>query len=142
VIIQTFNPDNHCIIALKERDYDYFYQNEIQSRKELNYPPFTHIIRIEIKGKEKGKVEKNTKTVVEYLNLISQIKETPEFDLLGSKNILTWESKNSYRVQIILKVKDLENFSKIFKANLEKILLDSFDRENRLILDVDPVKML
>jgi len=29
----------------KEQDYNYFYQEEIKLRKELDYPPFTHIIK-------------------------------------------------------------------------------------------------
>ncbi|GAI23571.1 unnamed protein product, partial [marine sediment metagenome] len=64
VIIQTFNPEDHCIVALKEQDYNYFYQKEIELRKELDYPPFTHIIKIVILGEEKEAVEQRA----EYLN--------------------------------------------------------------------------
>ncbi len=62
VIIQTFNPEHHCIIAIKEQDYNYFYQKEVELRKELNYPPFTHIIKIEIKGEEKETVKAESRT--------------------------------------------------------------------------------
>jgi len=142
VIIQTFNPDHHCIIALKERDHNYFYSNEIKSREELDYPPFTHIIRIEVKGRERDKVEQRAKLIVDYLNSIYKIKEAPEFKLLGSINMLMWKSRNDFKVQVIVKVKELEKFNQIFKRNLDKILLNHFDKENRLIIDVDPVKML
>ncbi|MHC2994857.1 MAG: primosomal protein N' [Candidatus Atribacteria bacterium] len=142
VIIQTFNPDHHCIIALKEQDYNYFYQKEIELRDELDYPPFAHIIRIEIKGEERDIVKQKAKNLIDYLNSIHKVKEAPEFKLLGAENMVLWKSKNNFKVQFIIKVKDLEKFNQVFKKNLDKILLNYFDKENRLIIDVDPVKML
>lgn len=142
VIIQTFNPDHHCIIALKEQDYNYFYQKEIELRDELDYPPFAHIIRIEIKGGGRETVKKRAKYLIDYLNSIHKVKEAAEFKLLGAENMVLWKSKNNFKVQFIIKVKDLEKFNQIFKKNLDKILLNYFDKENRLIIDVDPVKML
>ncbi len=142
VIIQTFNPDHHCIIALKERDHNYFYPKEIKSREELDYPPFSHIIRIEVRGKERDKVEQKAKLLVDYLNSIHKVKEAAEFKLLGAENMVLWKSKNKFKVQFIIKVKDLEKFNQVFKKNLDKILLNYFDKENRLTIDVDPVKML
>jgi len=56
VIIQTFNPDHHCLVALKKGKDNIFYQKELELRKELEYPPFTHIIKIEVKGENKEKV--------------------------------------------------------------------------------------
>jgi len=142
VIIQTFNPDHHCIIALREQDYNYFYQKEIELRKELGYPPFTHIIRMEIRGEERETVKQRAEYLIDYLNSIQQVKEAPEFKLLGAENMILWKSKNNFKVQFIIKVKDLEKFSQAFKDRYDKMLLNYFDKENRLTIDVDPVKML
>jgi len=142
VIIQTFNPDHHSIIALKEQNYDYFYQREIALRKELDYPPFTHLIKIEVKGKEKEQVEQKMKLLIDYLDSICENEETPEFKLLGSKNIQAWKFRNIFGAQVIIKVKELEKFNKIIKKSLDKIVSNYFDKENRLTIDVDPIKML
>jgi primosomal protein N' (replication factor Y) len=142
VIIQTFNPEHHCIIAIKEQDYNYFYQKEVELRKELNYPPFTHIIKIEIKGEEKETVKQRAEHLIDYLNSIPKIKEAPEFKLLGAENMVLRKSKNHFQVQFIIKVKDLEKFNQVFKEGYDKMLLSHFDQENKLIIDVDPVKML
>jgi primosomal protein N' (replication factor Y) len=142
VIIQTFNPEHHCIIAIKEQDYHYFYQKEVELRKELNYPPFTHIIKIEIKGEEKETVKKRAEHLIDYLNSIPQIKEAPEFKLLGAEDMVLRKSKNHFQVQFIIKVKDLEKFNQIFKEGYDKMLLSHFDQKNKLNIDVDPVKML
>jgi len=142
VIIQTFNPKHHSIIALKERNYDYFYQREIALRKELDYPPFTHLIKIEVKGKGKEQVEQKIKLLIVYIDSICENEETPEFKLLGSKNMQAWKFRNIFKAQLIIKVKELEKFNKIIKKSFDKILSDYFDKENRLTIDVDPVKML
>lgn len=142
VIIQTFNPEHHCIIAIKEQDYNYFYQKEVELRKELNYPPFTHIIKIEIKGEEKETVKQRAEHLIDYLNSIPKIKEAPEFKLLGAENMVLRKSKNHFQVQFIIKVKDLEKFNQAFKEGYDKMLLSHFYQKNKLIIDVDPVKML
>lgn len=142
VIIQTFNPEHHCIIAIKEQDYNYFYQKEVELRKELNYPPFTHIIKIEIKGEEKETVKQRAEHLIDYLNSIPKVKEAPEFKLLGAENMVLRKFKNHFQVQFIIKVKDLEKFNQVFKEGYDKMLLSHFDQENKLIIDVDPVTML
>ena len=142
VIIQTFNPEHHCIMAIKEQDYHYFYQKEVELRKELNYPPFTHIIKIEITGEEKETVKQRAEHLIDYLNSIPKIKEAPDFKLLGTENMVLRKSKNHFQVQFIIKVKDLEKFNQAFKEGYDKMLLNHFDQENKLIIDVDPVKML
>lgn len=142
VIIQTFNPEHHCIIAIKEQDYNYFYQKEVELRKELDYPPFTHIIKIEIKGEEKETVKQRAEHLIDYLNSIPKIKEAPEFKLLGAENMVLRKSKNYFQVQFIIKVKDLEKFNQVFKEGYDKMLLSHFDQKNKLIIDVDPITML
>lgn len=43
-IIQTYNPDDEIINYSSEQDYKKFYENEIETRMLLNYPPFSEFI--------------------------------------------------------------------------------------------------
>ncbi len=43
-IIQTYNPDNETIINAANQDYNAFYEEEIELRKMLIYPPFCEFI--------------------------------------------------------------------------------------------------
>jgi len=142
VIIQTFNPEDHCIAALKEQDYNYFYQKEIELRKELDYPPFTHIIRMVILGEEKEVVKQRAEYLISYLESLRKDKVSVEFKLLGAVNMVLWKSRNDFKVQFLIKVKDLENFNQLFKKKYDKMLSKHFDQQNRLTIDVDPLKML
>lgn len=142
VIIQTFNPEDHCIVALKEQDYNYFYQKEIELRKELDYPPFTHIIKTLILGEDKEAVEQRAEYLISYLESLRKDKESAEFKLLGDVNMVLWKSRNNFKVQFLIKVKDLERFNQAFKKKYDKMLSKHFDQKNRLTIDVDPVRMI
>lgn len=142
VIIQTFNSEDHCIVALKEQDYNYFYQKEIELRKELDYPPFTHIIKIVILGEEREAVKQRAEYLISYLESLHKDKESVEFKLLGAVDMVLWKSRNNFKVQFLIKVKDLERFNKAFKKKYDKMLSKHFDKKNRLTIDVDPVRMI
>ena len=142
VIVQTFNPKDHCIVALREENYNYFYQKEIELRKELDYPPFTHIIKIVILGEEREVVKHKAEYLISYLEALRKDKESAEFKLLGAVDMVLWKSRNDFKVQFLVKVKDLERFNQAFKEKYDKMLSNHFDQKNRLTIDVDPVKML
>jgi len=46
VIIQTYSPENYAIRAAAKHDYVSFYNQEIDYRRQYNYPPFSHFIRL------------------------------------------------------------------------------------------------
>jgi len=56
--------------------------------------------------------------------------------------MIIWKTKNAFRVQIVIKVKNIKKFNRLFQKNIDKNLLNQLDRKNRLIIDVDPLKMV
>jgi len=58
VILQTFDPDHYVIQAAAGHDYEDFYQQELEHRRGLGYPPFLKIIRLEIRDKNPKSAEK------------------------------------------------------------------------------------
>ena len=53
VIVQTNDPDQELLQRVRHDDYKAFFQWEIQEREQFHYPPFTRIIRITLKHREK-----------------------------------------------------------------------------------------
>jgi primosomal protein N' (replication factor Y) len=53
VIIQTNQPQNSLLNKVVENNYSDFFKDEIVERGQFNYPPFSRIIKIEIKNKDK-----------------------------------------------------------------------------------------
>jgi primosomal protein N' (replication factor Y) len=50
VILQTFNPDHYVIQAASLHNYQDFYQQELEHRRDLRYPPFVNLVRLEIRA--------------------------------------------------------------------------------------------
>jgi len=50
VVVQTNEPHNYCLRALVKNDIDGFYKKELALRKELGFPPFTHLVSVTARG--------------------------------------------------------------------------------------------
>lgn len=47
VVLQTFQPEHYAIQAASRHDYRAFYHQELAFRRELGYPPFAQVVRLE-----------------------------------------------------------------------------------------------
>ncbi len=57
VLIQTFQPENPAIVCAREGRLDAFYSREIETRRQLGFPPFSRLIRIVVRGRNKAKTQ-------------------------------------------------------------------------------------
>jgi len=57
VIIQTFNSGLPIYKSLKQNNPEIFYDKEIKIRKQLNYPPFSDVVKIEMEAGSKKFLE-------------------------------------------------------------------------------------
>jgi primosomal protein N' (replication factor Y) (superfamily II helicase) len=56
LLIQTSEPRHHAVQAVARADYSYFLEREIESRRELGYPPFSELIKVTVWGSEEAAV--------------------------------------------------------------------------------------
>lgn len=52
VVIQTYNPDNYSIVHAAKQDYDSFYEEEINYRELMDYPPVSHMMSVRVSSPE------------------------------------------------------------------------------------------
>jgi primosomal protein N' (replication factor Y) len=52
VVVQTFQPDSRAIRFAARHDVTGFLAGELERRRALGYPPFRHLVRIEVSGPE------------------------------------------------------------------------------------------
>ncbi|MGE4356995.1 MAG: primosomal protein N' [Candidatus Omnitrophota bacterium] len=132
LLIQTHNPQNSLIDALRRLDYEAFYREEIILRKDLGLPPFKNLIVINLRGKNKKSVEKNASLLAETLKdinissriFISEAVPHPIFKL-----------RDKYRWQIFIKSGSIK---KVFNL-LEEIFKNRRKfRGNILTVDIEP----
>jgi primosomal protein N' (replication factor Y) len=55
VIVQTYTPFHPSVQAARNLDYDGFYAQEIEFRRELAYPPFGHLVSLLLRGRSDEK---------------------------------------------------------------------------------------
>ncbi|MBE6141148.1 MAG: primosomal protein N', partial [Firmicutes bacterium] len=111
VIIQTFNPDNYVINCVKNNDYESFFEQEMDIRRALRYPPYYYLISIKIIGLDYEITLNEAKKVKKYL-MYEKNKETL---VLGPTTAAILRFNNEYRFQIIIKYRFDENIIKKVK---------------------------
>ncbi len=120
VIVQTYTPENYAIQAAAKHDYQKFYDQELEFRRQTGYPPFSRLTLIEVSSPDEAKV-------------VSEIKKIagkyPAEKILGPVPCPISKLKGFYRWQLLLKDQDVE--------------YADFAVENdvKLEIDVDPVNM-
>ncbi|HZY09807.1 MAG TPA: primosomal protein N' [Bacteroidota bacterium] len=144
VIIQTYQPHNSILKHVITHDYKSFYDEEIQYRKELNYPPFSRLILIEFRGKIENDVMRDATIFTDLLK-----NRNSHFLILGPSSAVISKIRGLYRWHIILKdLKSKDPSGKILHRVLTKTL-EIFQRSPlrrrkavKLVIDVDPVGMM
>ena len=58
VIVQTYTPHHPAIQAARSLDYDGFCSQDLEFRKELSYPPFSHLVLLTFRGESEVEVVK------------------------------------------------------------------------------------
>ncbi len=56
VVMQSYNPDHPALRCAAAQDYASFFALESRDRRELAYPPFGHLVEIEVRGKHRERV--------------------------------------------------------------------------------------
>lgn len=100
VIIQTMHPDNYIFPLITSHDYVSFYEKELGSRKAFNYPPFSRMTLIEVKGRDRKKTETLASKI--YLNL-NKNNTSESIEIMKPAPALIHRLKNKFRYHIIIK---------------------------------------
>ena len=67
VILQTFAPDHYVIQSAAGHDVDGFQQRELTYRRDLGYPPFGRVARLEFRHSEEAKAKAESERVLAVL---------------------------------------------------------------------------
>lgn len=140
VYFQTYNPDFYALESAKAQNYDKFYEKEIISREEFDYPPFSQIMRIIMSSENKYRAEKSAQEIVLRLNtMIEKFGFGERLDILGPSPCVIERINSLWRFQILIKNK-LENKGHQFISSfISKI---SVPKDIRMTIDVDPLDIL
>lgn len=132
VVMQTYNPEHYAIAAGAEHNYSAFYEHEIGFRRQLNYPPFSNLIKITVQATDESAVYRNANTLaVELTQKLATLAAT----IIGPFPASVHKIKDIFRVNILIKTEDLAAVTNLLAA------LNLSSRKD-IIIDVDPVNAL
>lgn len=107
VIFQTYNPEHYALQFAKLHDYEGFYNEEIENRRILAYPPFSELFKFGFSGIDRQAVVAATQSFRKLLTLVleehrAELGEN-RLEILGPSPALIEKVNNRYRHQIIIK---------------------------------------
>lgn len=139
VIIQTNDPHQPLLQKVKHGDYKTFYQWEVLEREAFHYPPFTRLINITFKHRDK---QTSFQAANFYFHEI--IKQLKVARIIGPAEPLIGKIRNQYLYEITLKLGkqgvNLPAVKEYLKA-VEKMMksMPAF-KSIGVVFDVDPVQ--
>lgn len=105
VILQTYMPDHYAIQTAAHHDFTGFYEHEITYRRELRYPPFWRLVRLEYRHHEQEAAEAAARGLAEQIReWIAQ--DDAQTEMVGPAPCFFSRLHGRYRWQIILRGKD------------------------------------
>jgi primosomal protein N' (replication factor Y) (superfamily II helicase) len=100
VVIQTYSPDHAVFRHLVEHDYDGFMHEELETRRTLNYPPFSRLV-LACCSAENAVVLNSF--MESWASAARQLLAKRNVAVLGPAPPLVPRVKNRYREQMLLK---------------------------------------
>ena len=136
VLIQTTNPDHYAVRHAAAQDYEKFYEQEIQFRRAMRYPPFAALANIVVRHE---KQEQAMKMSAELGNLIEPAPEG--IKMLGPAQAPVERLKTEYRYQLLLKASSRTKLNELL-GRLRRYAIEQKWNATSLILDVDPLSLM
>ncbi|MFP4407760.1 MAG: primosomal protein N' [Spirochaetaceae bacterium] len=135
VIIQSYKPESKAVRLAAAGDIERFYREELEVRRDLGYPPFTRLIRLLLRGRNREMVRS---TAAELLReLIDAL--PPEAQLLGPAPCVLERVNHNYRVHMLIHGDTLPEIHRPLRRVIREFPVPA---SVYLEIDIDPVTLL
>src|SRR5260221_420699 len=132
VIVQTLAPEAPSVAHAGRHHSAGFLAEEIDRRRALRYPPFSHLVRGVLKPESEPRLEQAASV------LATALAETlpADTDLLGPAPM--FRVRNRYRRRLLTKAQDREATVAAIRAAVERLAADRSLKDIAIGVDVDP----
>lgn len=137
VFIQAFTPFHPAIQYARRHDFASFYEQEIEFRQQLSYPPITRIALITMKGRNEDKVKFLAEHVKKELDALKTA--FPDLIIAGPAPAPLARAETHYRYQIMMRSRVMPRLSRSLAALVKKLEMPN---EVALSVDIDPVNLM
>lgn len=137
-VIQTYSPEHYAIETAAAQDYEAFYQEEIQYRELMGYPPVENLLAVLVACEDEAHLEKGCKYLKEYAKRVAG---NHPIDIIGPANPGIGKINDVYRKVLYLKTESYDTLI-VMKNRLEQYieLNRGFD-SMRIQFDFNPMQV-
>jgi primosomal protein N' (replication factor Y) len=107
VILQTFQPWHYVIQRASQHDFAGFYQQELENRRQLHYPPFTELIRLEFSDLKWDKAKEVSERMAVEIREWLDDHQITDIEAIGPAPAFFARVSGNYRWQILLRGQNL-----------------------------------
>ncbi len=137
VVVQAFTPFHPAIQYARRHDYVGFYEQEIEFREQLKYPPLSRVALLTMKGRNEDKVKFSADHLRNELE--KRLKDWPDLIIAGPAAAPLARAETFYRYQIMLRTRAMSKLSKILA---EMLVAQEWPDDVTVATDIDPVDLI
>ena len=145
VFVQAFTPFHPAIQYARRHDFVGFYEQEMEFREQLKYPPVGRVAMLTLKGRNEDKVKFSAEHLKRELEKLKTATAGADHrnhftDLIisGPSPAPLLRAENFYRYQIMLRTRAMSRLSQSLAQAVATLLLPD---EVTLAVDIDPVNL-
>jgi len=143
VFIQSFTPQHYSIQMAQSHDYAAFYRQEIQFRREADYPPFVRLINLRLESNSESRLLKYAQALeARVQRILKRGKNRGEVEVLGPAMAPLARLKGKHRCQMLFKGRRWSSLHEFTEEVISRVEEEIPARGVKLTVDVDPVHML
>ena len=136
VFVQAFTPFHPAIQYARRHDFMGFYEQEIEFREQLKYPPVSRVAMLTLKGRNEDKVKFSADVVRRELEKVKAA--FADLVLAGPAPAPLLRAENFFRYQIMLRTRAMSRLSRELANTVQKL---TFPDDVTMAVDIDPVNM-
>jgi primosomal protein N' (replication factor Y) len=136
VFVQAFTPFHPAIQYARRHDFVGFYDQEIEFREQLKYPPLARIALLTLKGRNEEKVKLSAEHVRTELEKL--VGTSADLVIAGPAPAPLARAETFYRYQLMLRTRGMSKLSRAI-AQLQTTL--ALPDDVQMAVDIDPVDL-
>jgi len=137
VLIQAMNVKHPVLALVQQHDYEKFFEFEIEKRKEFFYPPFSRMVMITLRHKEKETVDA---AAYKLAALLAQ--DLKDF-ITGPAAPVVGRLRNMYLMELMIKLPKEAGMSgsyrKVIRNHINLLQSEKAFKSVTVVTDVDPM---
>lgn len=135
MLIQTYSPDNYSITSAAKQDYELFYEQEMNYRKIMNYPPARNLLAILVTSLEEEKLNDFSEKIKRRI----MAEAIENIVIIGPAQASVSKIQDYYRKVIYIKHENYDILTKV-KDSIERFVKDQKKNQECYIqFDFNPI---